>query len=371
MNEAGIIGSTPCGSRFSRGRYDQSLRRIARAAPTHSPMRVLLVLAALVAAVIALAGAVAGYAYHWTQSPLRLGAERIEVEIKPGSSVRSVARQLSADGVRLNEHLFGFMARLLRKGGTVKPGFYEIRNQMSPMQILDKMIRGDFIQSEVRFVEGTTFRQMRKLIEEHPDLRKETVGLAEPAVLKLLGANEPHAEGLFFPDTYVFPKGSTDTLVLRQSYQAMRKHLNAAWEARTPASPLKSAYQALVLASIIEKETGRKDDRPLIGAVFNNRLRVGMRLQADPTVIYGMGERFDGNIRKRDLSEDTPYNTYTRSGLPPTPIAMPGLAALRAAVQPAESGALYFVARGDGSSEFSRTLEEHNRAVSRYQRGGG
>lgn len=334
-------------------------------------MRVLLVLVALFAAAIALAGAAVGYGYHWAQSPLRLAAERIEVEIKPGSSVRSIARQLSAGGVRVNEHLFGVMARVLRKDATVKPGFYDIRNQMSPLQILDKMIRGEFVQSEVRFIEGVTFRQMRKVIEDHPDLRKETVGLSEAAVLKLVGASESNAEGLFFPDTYVFAKGSTDTAVLRQSYQAMRRHLNATWEARTPATSLKSPYQALVLASIIEKETGRKDDRPLIGAVFNNRLRIGMRLQADPTVIYGIGERFDGNIRKRDLQEDTPYNTYTRSGLPPTPIAMPGLAALRAAVQPAESGALYFVARGDGSSEFSRTLDEHNRAVSRYQRGGG
>lgn len=334
-------------------------------------MRVLLVLAALIVAALALVGAGAGYGYHWTQSPLRLGAERIEVEIKPGSSLRSVARQLTAGGIRVNEHLFGLMARLLRKNGTVKPGYYDIRNQMSPLQILDKMIRGDFVQTEVRFIEGSTFRQMRKVIEDHTDLRKETTGLSEPAILKLLGASEKSAEGLFFPDTYVFPKGTTDTTVLRQSYQAMRKHLSAAWESRTSGSPLQSPYQALVLASIIEKETGRKDDRPFIGAVFNNRLRIGMRLQADPTVIYGMGQRFDGNIRKRDLQEDTPYNTYTRNGLPPTPIAMPGLAALRAAVQPADSRALYFVARGDGSSEFSQTLEEHNRAVSKYQRGGG
>lgn len=334
-------------------------------------MRVLLTLVALLVAAVALAGAAIGYGYHWTQAPLALKAERIEVEIKPGSSIRSVARQLSAGGVRVNEHLFGFMARALRKDSTVKPGFYDIANTMSPLQILDKMIRGEFVQGEVRFIEGTTFRQMRKLLEQHPDLRKETIGLAEPALLKLIGAAESSGEGLFFPDTYVFPKGSTDTMVLRQAYQAMRKHLGAAWETRSTGSPLRSPYQALVLASIIEKETGRKDDRPLIGAVFNNRLRIGMRLQADPTVIYGLGERFDGNIRKRDLQEDTPYNTYTRSGLPPTPIAMPGLAALRAAVQPAESGALYFVARGDGSSEFSRTLEEHNRAVTRYQRGGG
>lgn len=297
--------------------------------------------------------------------------DRVEVEVKSGSGVRAIARQLQGVGVPLQEDFLVALARYARRDAVFKAGFYEVRASDSPLTILDKIIRGDFIQSEVRFVEGWTFQQMRKVLDEHPDVRKETSRMSEAQLLKAVGATEPHPEGLFFPDTYVFAKGSSDIVILRQAYQAMRKHLNAAWTERASNSPVGSPYQALVLASIIEKETGRKEDRSMVGAVFNNRLRIGMRLQADPTVIYGLGERFDGNLRKRDLQADTPYNTYTRTGLPPTPIAMPGLPSLKAALQPAQSEVLYFVARGDGSSQFSRTLEEHNQAVARYQRGGG
>jgi UPF0755 protein len=200
-------------------------------------------------------------------------------------------------------------------------------------------------------------------------LKQDTQGLGPDASMQQLGRPGVAPEGRFFPDTYTYAKGSSDLKVLHRAFQAMDRRLQAAWAQRNAASPLKTPEQALILASIIEKETGSGKDRAMIAGVFTNRLRIGMLLQTDPTVIYGMGDRFDGNLRKRDLQTDTPWNTYTRAGLPPTPIAMPGRAALAAAVQPAETKALYFVARGDGSSQFSDNLADHNRAVNKYQRG--
>jgi len=215
-----------------------------------------------------------------------------------------------------------------------------------------------------------TLRQMRERLDAHPGIRHDSKGLPEQEILRLIGASERMAEGLFFPDTYLFAKQSRDIDVLARAYRAMQKHLAREWENRAPGLPFANPYQALILASIVEKETGRDQDRAMIAAVFINRLRQGMLLQTDPSVIYGLGAKFDGNLRKRDLLADGPYNTYTRTGLPPTPIAMPGLASLQATLHPAQSEALYFVARGDGSSQFSRTLDEHNQAVSRYQKGG-
>ncbi|CAG0964884.1 partial Endolytic murein transglycosylase, partial [Rhodocyclaceae bacterium] len=215
--------------------------------------------------------------------------------------------------------------------------------------------------------EGRTFRQMRAILDAHPDLKHDTTSLTDQEILAKLGATEPHPEGLFFPDTYLFAKQSSDLDVLRRAYRAMQSRLASEWEGRSPSLPYRTPYEALIMASIVEKETGTGTDRPKVASVFVNRLRRGMLLQSDPTVIYGMGERFDGNIRKQDLTTDTAYNTYTRSGLPPTPIAMPGLASLQAALHPPATDLLYFVARGDGSSEFSRNLEDHNRAVARYQ----
>lgn len=211
---------------------------------------------------------------------------------------------------------------------------------------------------------------MRDKLDAHPDIRHDSKGLPDAEVMRLIGASENAAEGLFFPDTYLFAKQSRDLEVLARAYRTMQRHLKREWEGRDQGLPYTDAYQALIMASIVEKETGRDADRPMIASVFVNRLRLGMLLQTDPTVIYGLGDRFDGNLRKRDLQTDTPYNTYTRSGLTPTPIAMPGLASLRAALHPANSTALYFVARGDGSSQFSRTLDEHNQAVNKYQRSG-
>ena len=261
--------------------------------------------------------------------------------------------------------------RILGVDAQIKAGSYEIRTGITPLELLRKLTRGDVTQAEILFVEGWTFRQLREKLDAHPDVRHELRGLPEAELLKRIGANEALAEGLFFPDTYLFAKNSSDTEIMARAYRAMKRHIDREWQQRASNLPYRTPYEALVMASIVEKETGRAADRPMIASVFVNRLRVNMLLQTDPTVIYGLGDRFDGNIRKRDLLTDTPHNTYTRPGLPPGPIANPGLASLRAALNPASSDALYFVARGDGTSQFSRTLEEHNQAVVRYQLKGG
>jgi UPF0755 protein len=261
------------------------------------------------------------------------------------------------------------LGKLLRVETSIKAGSYEIERGTTLFELLEKLTRGDVTQTEIVFIEGWTFRQMRDRLDAHPDLLHTTPGMSDQDVMRLIGAPEAAAEGLFFPDTYMFAKQSKDVDVLARAYRALRKHLAREWAARAAGLPYATPYQALVMASVVEKETGRDQDRPLVAAVFVNRLRQGMLLQTDPTVIYGLGASFDGNLRRRDLLSDTPYNTYTRVGLPPTPIAMPGLASLQSALHPAPSQALYFVARGDGSSQFSRSLDEHNQAVNRYQRG--
>lgn len=319
-------------------------------------------------AILAVLGAGA-WLYQFARAPLRLSAEPLEFTVAPGSSLRAATRQIVRAGVDMPEWAFEAVARATVKPTDIKAGTYELRAGATPLDLLGKLTRGEFALSDVKFIEGWTFRQVRAALDAHPRIRHDTAGLPDADVLRRLELPITHPEGWFFPDTYVFPRGASDLEILRSAHRAMEKRLAAAWAERQPGIPLASPYEALILASIVEKETGRPQDRPLIAAVLHNRLRSGMRLQADPTVIYGLGPAFDGNIRKRDLLADTPYNTYTRDGLPPTPIAMPGRAALEATLRPAESPALYFVARGDGSSEFSRTLEEHNRAVTRYQRG--
>ncbi len=233
--------------------------------------------------------------------------------------------------------------------------------------MLDRIVAGRVIQYPLTIVEGWTFRQLRQALAAHPQLTQTLAGLSDAEIMARLGRPGAHPEGWFLPDTYHFPKGFTDEAFLRRALTAMEQRLTQVWERRAPDTPLNDPYQALVLASIIEKETGVAAERAEIAGVFARRLRLGMRLQTDPTVIYGLGEAFDGNLRRRDLEADTPYNTYTRPGLPPTPIALPGLAALEAAAQPAAGDALYFVADGQGGHVFSRTLEEHHRAVRRYQ----
>jgi len=314
--------------------------------------------------------AAAGWLWWFAHEPLRLAAPAVEFTIAQGSSLRAASRVIARAGVEMPPLAFEVVARTAAKPGEIKAGTYEVTPGTTPLELLGKLTRGEFALVEVKFIEGWTFRQLREALDGHPHVRHDTKGLPDAAVLERLGLSEPHPEGLFFPDTYRFARGTSDIELLRTANRALAKRLDAAWADRRPDLPLTSPYEALILASIVEKETGKGDDRTMVAAVFVNRLRGGMKLQADPTVIYGLGDKFDGNLRKRDLVTDTPYNTYTRDGLPPTPIALPGLASIAAATNPAASDALYFVARGDGSSEFSRTLEEHNRAVAKYQRGG-
>jgi UPF0755 protein len=289
--------------------------------------------------------------------------------VKSGASLKGVARSLADEGLLPEPHAFWILGRLLGKAGALQAGTYRIAAPLTPLELLDKLSSGDVLPIEIAFVEGTTLRQWLAQLHQHPQVRPTLAGRSEAEVRQALGATEPALEGLFFPDTYRFVAGTPDVDILRRAYAEMAKRLAKAWEGRDPALPLASPYEALILASIIEKETGRAGERATIASVFVNRLRKGMRLQTDPTVIYGLGERFDGNLRKRDLQADTPWNTYTRDGLPPTPIAMPGAASLAAAANPAATDFLYFVGKGDGSHQFSRTLEEHNRAVAKYQLG--
>lgn len=313
-------------------------------------------------------GAAAGFFAYLTYSPLTLREPVLDFSIRPGSGLRSAVRQMIDSGIGLSPWHFEMLARLLDRETKLKAGSYQVRTGITPLDLLGKLTRGDMTQTEVVLIEGWTFRQVRAALDAHPELRHDTMGLTERQILDLLGIEAISAEGWFFPDTYLAAKQSSDLEILRRSHALMRQRLMTEWQRRAPNLPLATPYQALILASIVEKETGDPADRPLIASVFLNRLRLGMRLQTDPSVIYGLGERFDGNLRKQDLLTDTPYNSYTRAGLPPTPIAMPSLASIQAVLSPAQSDYLYFVARGDGTSEFSRTLEEHNRAVDRYQR---
>jgi UPF0755 protein len=309
-----------------------------------------------------------GVFVHYAATETVSGPFPIQFSLKAGSGLRSAANQMERAGVLKHSNRFVVMGRLLGEAGNIKPGIYEIDKPVTPYELLRKITEGDVTQGAVTFVEGWTFKQMRKALDLHPGIRHDTRDLGDADILKRLNARAASPEGLFFPDTYHFDTGSSDLLVLRRAYRLMQSHLDAQWANRAADLPFATPYDALILASIVEKETGRPDDRPLVAAVFVNRLRKRMLLQADPTVIYGMGEAFDGNLRKRDLTTDTPYNTYTRTGLPPTPIAMPGLASLAATLNPPKSDVLYFVAKGDGSSQFSRTLGEHERAVTKYQR---
>jgi UPF0755 protein len=289
--------------------------------------------------------------------------------VEPGDSVREIANQVVRSGADTNASLLYWWFRLSGESRAIKAGSYEIEQSTTARSLLRKLVRGEESMKSVTLVEGWSLKQIRKALKNADQLRAQTTELSAEDIMQQLGRAGVSAEGRFFPDTYTYAKGASDLAILRRAANAMDKHLRQAWELRSDTSTLKSPDELLTMASIVEKETGRPSDRALISSVFNNRLRIGMRLQTDPSVIYGLGERFDGNLRKIDLQTDTPWNTYTRGGLPPTPIAMPGKAALFAAAQPARSDALYFVARGDGSSQFSATLEAHNRAVNQYQRG--
>jgi UPF0755 protein len=320
--------------------------------------------------VLAITLAIGACGYWWLHQPFDLPAATVvEVSIEPGSPARDVANAVAQAGVAVNPTLLYGWFRVSGQSRLIKAGNYEIGTGTTPISLLQKLVRGEEALRSVTLVEGWTFAQVQAALQRAEQLKPDSLQFSGAALMDRLGKPGTVPEGRFFPDTYTYAKGSSDLKVLLQAMRAMDQQLSLAWALRTPSSPLQTPEQALILASIIEKETGSTADRALIGAVFNNRLRIGMRLQTDPTVIYGLGTTFDGNLRKRDLIRDTPWNTYVRAGLPPTPISMPGKASLLSAVQPADSAALYFVARGDGSSAFSATLDEHNRAVNKYQRG--
>ncbi len=301
--------------------------------------------------------------------PLSQRATVLDVEVAHGGSMRDVARQIAEQGIDVSPTFLIWTARLSGRANRMQAGNYRIEQGISPWGLILLLSSGSTSYAQVAFIEGWNFRQMRAALDAMPDLRHDTLGLSDAEVLARLGMQERSAEGLFFPDTYFVARGISDEEVLRRAHQQLQKVLDREWARRAPGLPVNSVYEGLILASVIEKETGTPADRDKIASVFVNRLRIGMPLQSDPTVIYGMGANFDGNLTRHDLQTDNVYNSYTRRGLPPTPISMPGLAALRAAFNPAHTDFLYFVSRGDGSSQFSRSLEEHNRAVMHYQRG--
>ena len=322
----------------------------------------------LVVFLVIAAAAGAGAVAWWVNHPLSLRTPTVEVSIEPGTPPRDVAQQWIQAGIDTQPLWLYEWFRWSGLSRRIRAGSYEVGAGITPYRLLQKMVQGEEVLETVRLIDGWTFRQWRAELAKAKALKQASAGMSDAQIMEALGSPGLSPEGRFFPDTYAYSKGVSDLTVMKRAHQAMQRRLAQAWAEHAPNTPLKSADEALILASIVEKETGTAADRNLVAGVFSNRLRIGMPLQTDPSVIYGLGDRFDGNLRKRDLQADTPYNTYTRAGLPPTPIAMPGLASLRAAVKPAQTKALYFVARGDGSSAFSESLAEHNRAVDKYQR---
>lgn len=293
----------------------------------------------------------------------------LDLSIEMGTSPKGVAQAIADAGADVSPPLLVLWFRLSGQDRAIKAGSYEITPEMSPRMVLNMLARGEESLRYVTLVEGWTFKQVKQALAKAETLKASTQGMSDAQIMAQLGRPNVHPEGRFYPDTYSYSKGSSDLAVMNRALKAMDRQLAKAWSQKPANLPLFSPDEVLTLASIVEKETGRASDRPFISSVFHNRLKIGMRLQTDPTVIYGLGDAFDGNLRRVDLRTDTPYNTYTRAGLPPTPIAMPGKAALKAAMEPAPSNFLYFVAKGDGSSHFSQSLNEHNNAVNKYQRG--
>ena len=320
--------------------------------------------------VLGLAAATA-FGAHWYvhQRPLPMTSDRIEFRVPAGAGVRAIAQSARAAGIGVQADTMVVAARLTGATANLRAGRYAVERGITLAGLLDKLKAGDVLREKLTVVEGITFRELRALLASATELKQESGSMSNADLLKAVGASETHLEGLFAPDTYVYDPGTSDLDILRQAYRRQMKLLQDAWDARAPDLPYKSPYEALIMASIVEKETGQPSERGMIAGVFVNRLKLGMLLQTDPTIIYGIGEKFDGNLRKRDLVTDGPYNSYTRAGLPPTPISLPGRASIEAALKPANTKALYFVSRGDGTSHFSGSLGEHNRAVDKYQRG--
>lgn len=311
---------------------------------------------------------IASFMFWAEQAIIDKGHPSIEFTIAPGSGLRSSMQQIDEALVPVQPMLMVVLAQVTGNSTKLKAGAYELKPGTTPRGLLRQLVRGEFAQEGLTFIEGWSFKQMRQAINAHPSLKHDTAALSDKELMAKLSGDYTMPEGLFYPDTYMFAKNSSDLQIFKQAHSLMLRRLNEAWLARDQTLPYKSPYEALIMASIVEKETGKKSERTMIAGVFVNRLRQGMLLQTDPTVIYGMGDNYKGNIRKRDLLTDTPHNTYTRVGLPPTPIALPGIESLHAALNPAATEAVYFVARGDGSSQFSATLDEHNNAVNKYQR---
>jgi UPF0755 protein len=303
---------------------------------------------------------------YWLHKPLGMSVALLDLSIDSGMSARAVAEASVKAGLQTHPKLLEALLRLSGQSKQIKAGSYEFERGLTPWMYMNKLVRGEESLRMTTLVEGWTFAQWRQALKKADALKPDSQRLSSSEIMTLLGREGQHPEGRFWPDTYAYAKGSSDLALMKRAMRAMDEHLNKAWQSRSANLPLDNIEQALILASIVEKETGKAGDRDRVAAVFVNRLRIGMRLQTDPTVIYGMGEIYRGNIRKTDLTTDTPYNTYTRSGLPPTPIAMPGKAALAATLHPAATQDLYFVAKGDGSSHFSSNLTDHNRAVNRY-----
>jgi UPF0755 protein len=318
--------------------------------------------------VIAFSIAFLAVSANWMLRPLPLRGETVDLSIEPQTAVRGIAKAVAQAGIDVDSDVLFLFFRLSGQSRALRAGSYEITQGDSALDLLRKLTRGEESLKAISLIDGWTFRQFRAALSKADGLKHDTKGLSDDQLMAKLGMPGVAPEGRFFPDTYTYGKGTSELHVMERAAKAMTKQLAAAWGQRQSDIQIKTIDEALILASIVEKETGRESDRTTISRVFHNRLAVGMPLQTDPTVIYGMFDSFDGNLRRADLRTDHPWNTYTRKGLPPTPISMPGRNALKAAVQPAPSNALYFVAKGDGTSYFSATLDEHNAAVNRYQR---
>ncbi len=326
---------------------------------------------AVLAAVVIVSGSAAGV-YFWRgyERPLEMSQPRVEVRIANGASARAIARSIRAAGVELNELEFVAVARASGATHSLRAGRYAIENGMSMRSVVEMIQHGEVLRERLTVLEGTTFGELREQVNSAPELQHQTAKLSNAELLQAIGATQKDPEGLFAPDTYVFDPGSSDLDLYRRAYRMQTERIERAWGARAPDLPYNDAYEALIMASLVEKETGQAAERRRVAGVFVNRQRLGMPLQTDPSVVYGLGDRFDGRLHRKDLETDTPYNTYVRTGLPPTPIALPGQAAIEAALNPEVTKDLYFVARGDGTSQFSATLAEHQRAVDRFQKTG-
>lgn len=304
---------------------------------------------------------------YYARAPLNISPSAQEIVIRPNSGLKSIAQQLVDQRVIKSKWSFIVLAKVLNKETYLQAGEYTLNKNVNPYQLILSLNHGKATQGSITFIEGKTFKQMKQRLAKNKAIKSTITGLSDRAVMSIVGQGEKYAEGLFFPDTFYFDRETEDVVILKRSYAMMQERMEKAWQNRAEGLPYKNSYEALIMASIVEKETGKASERKTIAGVFINRLKIGMRLQTDPTVIYGMGDAYDGNIRRKDLLTDTPYNTYTRAGLPPTPIAMPGFASIEAALHPEKTKALYFVGKGDGSHAFSNTLAEHNRAVVKYQ----